>query len=107
MRQGEDDVAVGHREQLLGLGRKPPVARRGLALGTTARTTRVIGDDLLLAGIALLEVSAESGRAACADCRRVRIMSSTRTPYDIASPLTYTMRERISALSRNCSVITT
>jgi len=67
MRQGEDDVAVGHREQLLGLGRKPPVARRGLALGTTARTTRVIGDDLLLAGIALLEVSAESGRAACAD----------------------------------------
>jgi hypothetical protein len=67
MRQGEDDVAVGHREQLLGLRREPLVASHGLALGTTARTTRVIGDDLLLTGIALLEVGAESGRAACAD----------------------------------------
>ena len=67
MRQREDDVAVGRREQLLRLCHEPLVAGRGLALRTTARATRVIHDGLLPAGIALLDMGAESGRAACAD----------------------------------------
>ena len=67
MRQREDDVAVGRREQLLRLCHEPFVAGRGLALRTTARATRIIHDGLLLAGIALLDMGAESGCAACAD----------------------------------------
>src|SRR5215470_6202377 len=67
MRQREDDVAVGRREQLLRLCHEPLVAGRGLALRTTARAAGVIGDGLLQTGVALLDMGAESGCAACAD----------------------------------------
>jgi hypothetical protein len=67
LRQGEHHMAVRYRQQVGGLRRQPLIASGGLALGTMSIAARVVRDDLLRAAIALLDVSAEGGGAACAD----------------------------------------
>ena len=47
--QSKDDVEVGHAEQILFATRQPALARLGLALGTVAVATGVIGDGLVVA----------------------------------------------------------
>ena len=59
MRQGEDDMVVGHGQQFGGTFRQPSLPRRCLAFGTVAIQTRVVRDGSLSATITLLDVPAE------------------------------------------------
>jgi hypothetical protein len=65
--QGEHHMAVRNWQKFCGLRRQPLIASRGLALGTMSIPARVVSNDLLGAGIALFDMSAEGGGAACAD----------------------------------------
>ena len=67
MRQREDYVYIGNIQQFLFTIREPLVASVGLALSAMAVTTRVVGDGLLAAARALIEMTAERGRAATLD----------------------------------------
>ena len=67
LRQGENDVAVGDRQKLGRPCRQPLIARCGLALRTMSIPARVVRDGLMRAVIALLQMSAKRGGAACAD----------------------------------------
>ena len=68
-RQGEDHMVVGNRQQLgLALGQPLP-RRRALALRAMAVAAGVVGDALVGAVLAALDVSAERGRAAGLDRR--------------------------------------
>ena len=64
MRQGEDVVEVGDGEQFRHAGFEPPRFCEGLALWTMPVTAGVIGMPLEAAGVALLDMPAESRRTA-------------------------------------------
>ena len=95
MRQREDDMAVRYREQLLGLCDEPLVAGRGLALRTTARATRIIHDGLLQTGIALLDMGAESGCAACADVTECTALLRGQTMSPLGPELLFVLTKDI------------
>src|SRR6516165_5905666 len=66
-RQREDDMEIGHREQL-GLARGHPFARgRALALGTVPVAAAVVGDHCMGAVLAACHMAAEGGRTAALD----------------------------------------
>src|SRR5215831_4989772 len=66
-RQREDDMEIGHREQL-GLARRHPCARRrALALGTVAVAAAIVGDHRMGAVLAACHMAAEGGGAAALD----------------------------------------
>ena len=68
-RQGEDDVIVGNRQQLgLALG-EPLPRRRALALRAVAVAAGIVGDALVRAVLAALDVAAERGCATGLDRR--------------------------------------
>jgi len=68
-RQGEDDVVIGNRQQL-GLAVFEPLSRRrGLTLRAVAVAAGIVGDPLVRAVLAALDVSAERGRATGLDRR--------------------------------------
>ena len=68
-RQGEDDVIVGNRQEL-GLAVFEPLPRRGgLALRAVAIAAGIVGDALVRAVLAALDVAAERGGATGLDRR--------------------------------------
>lgn len=67
MGQREDDVEVGHRQQLGGARGQPSGACVALALGTVPVATRVIGDGLMAAAGASIAMSTKCCRAATDD----------------------------------------
>jgi hypothetical protein len=67
MREREDDVHVGHVEQLALAGLKPSLSGLRLALGAVAIAARVIGDGLMSAGVTPIEMPAEGGGATARD----------------------------------------
>jgi len=82
LRNGEDDVEVGNRQERGQSFFEPIVAGYALALGTVAIATGMLGDALVTAGVALVQVSAEGGRAAL---------------HDVAHHLSLRGRRRVSA----------
>jgi hypothetical protein len=68
-RHGEDDMEVWHCEELGSSVVKPLGTRQGLALWAVAIAARVVADALVAAGIALLDVAAQRGRATLLDRR--------------------------------------
>jgi hypothetical protein len=64
---GEDHVAVGYRQQFLGLLVQPAIASGRLALGTVPVATGVERDQPMSARVALFQPTPESGGAAGAD----------------------------------------
>src|SRR5450432_4238450 len=84
MRQGEDNVEVGHRQQFGGARGKPLGARVGLTLRTVAITTGVIGDRLMAAAKTLVAMTAQSCRPTTHD----RIQDFAMLPGEVrAVPL--------------------
>jgi hypothetical protein len=69
LRHGEDDVEVWHCEEFGSSVLKPLGTRQRLALWAVAIAARVVADALVAAGIALLDVAAERGRATLLDRR--------------------------------------
>ena len=67
MRQGEDHVHVANGQEFLLALYEPPVTGVGLALSAMAVSTRVVRDGLLAAARALIQMTAERGRAATLD----------------------------------------
>src|ERR1700751_323297 len=67
MRQRENHVHIRHIQQFRIAGGEPLVTSVGLALWAMAVATRVVGDDLLAAARALIQMAAERGRAATLD----------------------------------------
>src|SRR5713101_3653092 len=61
--QGEDDMDVARREQLLATCCEPAVASPGLTLWAVPVSTRVVGDGAMSAASAFIEVAAERGGA--------------------------------------------
>jgi hypothetical protein len=66
-RQGEDEVEVGHRQELSPPVREPLRARQPLALRAMAIATGVVGDPDRAAVVALLDMAAECRRPARRD----------------------------------------
>jgi hypothetical protein len=67
MRQRENHVHIRDIQQFRVAGSEPLVTSVGLALWAMAVTTRVVGDGLLTAARALIQMAAERGRAAALD----------------------------------------
>jgi len=67
MRQREDDVEVGHRQQLAGARGQPSGACVALALGAVPVAARVIGDGLMSAAGASIAMTTQRCRAATDD----------------------------------------
>ena len=67
MRQREDHMHVAHIQQLCFTGGEPLVASVGLAFSAMAVPARVVGDGLLAAAGALIQMAAERGRATALD----------------------------------------
>ena len=67
MGQRENHVYIENIQQFLFTICEPPVTSVGLALSAMAVSTRVIGDGLLAAARALIQMAAERGRAAALD----------------------------------------
>ena len=65
--QREDDVEIGHRQQLGLAGLQPFGTRQVLALRTVPVATGVVGDALLAAVAALLKMAAQGRSPACRD----------------------------------------
>ncbi len=65
--QREDDVEVGHIEEVLLPGFKPARTSGSLTLGAVPVTTGVVGYLLVSATVTLLFVSSEGGRATAND----------------------------------------
>ena len=59
-RQGEDEVIVGDRQQIVSLGFQPLSRRRALALRAMTVPARVVGDLNMGAVVAALDVTAEA-----------------------------------------------
>jgi hypothetical protein len=68
-RQGEDEVIVGDRQQIVSLGFQPLSRRRALALRAMTVPARVVGDLNMGAVIAALDVTAKRRSAAGLDRR--------------------------------------
>ena len=60
-RQREDQVEVADRQQIGLAGGEPVLRRRALALGAMAVATRVVGNPMVAAVLAALDMSAERG----------------------------------------------
>jgi hypothetical protein len=61
---GKDDMEILHAVQQLGLPVFQPLRPgEGLTLGTVAISTGVVGDALMAAGVALLDMTAQGGGA--------------------------------------------
>ena len=69
-RQGEDHVIVLDRQQVLGLLVQPWARAKSLALGTVAVATGVVGDAVVAAVQAMLDVAAQAPR--CGNAARSR-----------------------------------
>ena len=67
MREREDDVHIRHVEELTLARLEPALPRLGLALWAVPIPTRVIGDGLMSAGVAPIEMAAERGGATARD----------------------------------------
>ncbi len=67
-RHRENDVSVGRGKELLTTPLDPAQPGVGLALGAVPVTTRVVGDALITTAGTLIQMPAESGRAATGDC---------------------------------------
>src|SRR5207245_1126285 len=67
VRQRQDDVHIGHIEQLALTRGEPALTRLRLALGTMPVPTRVIGDGPMPAGATLIEMAAERSGPASRD----------------------------------------
>src|SRR5215469_12697563 len=67
MRQRKNHVYIGNTQQFLFTISEPLVASVALALSAMAVTTRVVGDGLLAAARALIQMAAERGRATALD----------------------------------------
>jgi hypothetical protein len=67
VRQGEDDMEVGNRQERGQSFFEPIVAGDALALGTMAIAAGMVRDALVTAGVALVQMSAEGGGAALDD----------------------------------------
>src|SRR3984957_20358907 len=65
--QGKDDVEVGHAEQILFAPCQPAQACLSLALGTVAVATGVIGNGLMVATRAGVQMASQRSRTACSD----------------------------------------
>lgn len=63
-RQGEDDVEILDRQQMFGLTVEPLGPGQGLAFGTMAVATGVVGDAVMTAVEAMLDMPAQGGGAA-------------------------------------------
>ena len=85
-RQGEDDVVVGNRQQLgLAVG-QPLSRRRGLTLRAMPVAAGIVGDPLVRAVLAALDVSAERGRATGLDRRHDLQLREAHVPGVGLSP---------------------
>jgi len=78
MRQREDDMYIGHIEELTLPGAEPAVTGLGLTLRAVAIPTGVIGDGLMAAGVTLVDVAAESRRATAHDRAKDRSLLHTQ-----------------------------
>jgi hypothetical protein len=67
MWEREDDVHIRHVEQIALTRVEPALPGLRLALRAVPIATRVIGDGLLSAGVTLIEMAAEGGRATARD----------------------------------------
>src|SRR5689334_22807719 len=67
MRQRKNHVYIGNIQQFLFTLNEPLVASVGLALSAMAVTTRVVGDSLLAAASALIQMAAQRRRATTLD----------------------------------------
>ena len=67
MREREDHVEIGHGEEVFGSFREPLLTGVGLALWAVPISARVIGDGLVTASRASVQMAAESLRAAVPD----------------------------------------
>ena len=67
VRQGEDHMAIGNGQDLLRPGGKPLVARPAVTLRAMPVAARSVFNHLMGAVVALPNVGAEDGGAACAD----------------------------------------
>ena len=76
IREGEDYVVVGHREQFALASFKPLGFGQRLALGTVAVAARVINGELMSALIALVEMPAERGCSTLLDCAQHSTLGS-------------------------------
>jgi hypothetical protein len=65
--QGKDDVEVGYAEQILFAPCEPALASLGLALGTVAVATGVVGNCLVVATGAGVHMASERSGATCGD----------------------------------------
>jgi len=70
MGQREDHVYIGNVQQFLFTISEPLIASVGLALSAMAVPARVVGDGLLAAARALIQMAAERGGAAALDSRQ-------------------------------------
>jgi hypothetical protein len=66
-RHRKDDVSVGRGQELLATLLDPAQSGVGLALGAVPVATRIIGDGLIITAGTLIQMPAESGRAATGD----------------------------------------
>jgi hypothetical protein len=80
VRQTEDDVEVTDRQQV-GLALRQPGARSGtLAFGAVPVAATVVGDALMAAVLAGLDMTAQSGRAALLDRRHDLELMKAQVP---------------------------
>jgi len=86
IRQGEDYVVVGDREQFFLPSLEPFGLGQRLALGAVAVATRVVRGDSMPAPIALLDVTAECGRTTLNNCTQDAALLT-------ASPVTVLLEE--------------
>ena len=89
MRQSEDDVEVGNRQQLLGARLEPLGTRVPLALRAVPVAARVVRDGLMSAADTLVAMSSQSRSAASYDriehlAMRPRKMRSVLFPEAVA-----------------------
>ena len=85
-RQGEDDVIIGNRQELRLAFFEPLPRRRRLALRAVAIAAGVVGDPLVRAVLAALDVSAERGRATGLDRRHDLQLGKAHVPGVGLSP---------------------
>jgi hypothetical protein len=75
--QGEHDVGIGHLQHLGLAGLEPAGLGAALTLRAMAVAARVVGDRLLPAGVALIDMTTQPGRPAGKDPVHDRMLLST------------------------------
>jgi hypothetical protein len=99
VRQREDHVHVRDLEQIALLRREPPLTGLRLTLRTVSIAARVVGDGLMAAGPAPIEMAAECGGPAAGDRAQDRPLLDTQPRMLLDKVLTLRM-EDISHLHR-------